>query len=153
MELGGALYYHTDASHTAFRNGVAIIPDHILASYLDDLLDLGVPERRLCIGTRSTLGVSPLGVISAITGAVLSGLFTWFVSGGVLAGAAVTLGGFFIILGLLRSMPTGKLSRRMGLAHFVTRELVRRRGGDEGATPSLISAKVIPFPRAAMHGV
>lgn len=139
--------YGSFSAFSHFREGVSFVPLEVLESYLEDLLDLDVPEDRLCINREGptlkwTLlalfglcGSLSLGLYAASTGASLMSSFT----------LTIALAAPFAVL--WHYAPRGGVTRRMGFAQVVSHEVSRRRGSDKGprepATPQFAFGELL----------
>lgn len=126
-----ALYrYNTAGQYPDFRTGVASVQVEVLESYLEDLLDLDVPEQKLSIVRRHPHYIYHWLSLSGLLGSVGTGLYA------VSTGASLVLSfGITVVLSLPFGVlwhfaPRGGLVRRLAFAQIVSHEISRRRGTD-----------------------
>lgn len=124
--------YGSFSAFTHFREGVAFVPLEVLESYLEDLLDLEIPESRLCIERESPnfkwTAVSLLG----LSGAIGLGLYAASTGASLFASFALTVALALPFAVLWHFSPRSGVTRRMGFAQIVSHEVSRRRGSDKG---------------------
>lgn len=122
--------YTSRVAQQEFREGIAFVPLEVLESYLEDLLDLEVPEEKLFI-RRESFNIPPVYV--AFAGLLLAmGLGIYAAS----AGAS-----FFFSFALTASLSfpfaymwqstRSSVGRRMRFAQVLSQEVSRRRGRDK----------------------
>lgn len=124
--------YGSFSAFSHFRQGVSFVPVEVLESYLEDLLDLDVPEDRLFISRESPnlkwIFVSLLG----LSGATSLGLYAASTGASLFASFALTAALALPFAVLWNYAPRGGVTRRMGFAQIVSHEVARRRGSDKG---------------------
>ena len=137
FEQANRLYgYRSFRAFTAFREGVVFVSVEVLESYLEDLLDLEVPEEKLCIQREAARfrGLPALCFSGMVTGLGI-GLFAARTGASLLLSSAlaVAIAAPFAIL--WHFSPRSRVTRRMLFARVLSQEISRRRGRDkdEGA--------------------
>lgn len=138
-EIGGQYGYRSEVAYRGFRQGVAFIPNEVLESYLEDLLDLNVSEEKLNVGFFRPRLIPIIISLCGLIFAVLLGLNA--ASMGISTGPSFAL---TVLVGvpfafLWHRCPKSRLARRMGFAKLLSREISRRRGIDSstGLGPGL----------------
>jgi hypothetical protein len=140
-----------------FRIAVASVPIEVLESYVEDLLDLDVPDEKLFICRRR---LETSFQLLAIVGLFISFAWgLWSVSKGASTTASflctVAMATPFAVL--WHFAPRVQLMRRLGYARIVSREVFRRRGGgqnDSSGVHASVLSKLLTSPtsRSAIPG-
>lgn len=125
------------------RGNLAFVQVEMLESYLDDLLDLEVPEAKLFIDRHYILSRSVPLSLAGLFSSVLIGLY--LAGEGIPLAAASGISSFLSMpfLVLFYVSPRGALARRLMFAQVLSLEVARRRGRDKGEAPRGFSPSVI----------
>ncbi len=133
LERGFLVYdVRSEKTQDEFRQGVVFVPVEVLESYLEDLLDIKVPESSLFIEPR--VDHWRRVIITAITAVMvcatlLMGFFAWRAGATHLASWAAPVVVILFLSFMLWSLyPRYGASRRMAFAQIVSHEIARRRG-------------------------
>ncbi len=121
----------SSAVESNFRTSVAFIPDEVLESYLDDLLDSTVAEEKLFIKLPSKRGQEHVLFGSGFFLALALGFLAISQGAHILLSLSLTLCIGLPLFAVWYFAPRASLVRRMAFAKVVSRELSHRRGGDD----------------------
>lgn len=141
----GLSRYGLRRDYQNFRVGVATVPVEVLESYCEDLLDIEVPEERLCINRRN-LGLF-FQMLAIVGLAAAFGWGLWSVARGASLIVSFVMTFFmsapFAIL--WHFSPRMQLMRRIGFARIISQEIFRRRGGERGDATHVTTSVLSDF--------
>lgn len=115
-----------------FREATVFVPVEVLESFLDDLLDLDIPDRKLFIQVKgSRVMLNTIGILGTIASLVIAGYlaFDGLSSLTVLFTSAVIA---IPCLLVWQFSPRGYLARRLKFARILSQEISRRHGHGRG---------------------
>ena len=114
-----------------FREGLSFVPIEMLESYLEDLLDLDIPDDKLFIGQVGVLQRSLLLPVLGLCGAVLVGVYAASAGASLFSSLSLSVVLALPFAALWHFAPQCRVNRRLAFAKLLSQEIFRRRGIDK----------------------